>query len=166
MLTAAAFGVLTLHTAVAERQCASPADQAVFEVQALRSELMVLATGCRDDDNYNAFMRRYQADLLANDHAVGAYFKRKFPRTAQQEHDRFVTDLANALSQEGSKLGSEFCPHNGLIFAEVLALRSAADLPHYAAGKDLIPASMGICQEPAPAAPTKAAKPNMRTANK
>jgi len=154
--------------AMAQRQCASPADQAVFEVQALRSELMVLATGCQEDTRYNAFIRRYQPDLLANDRAVDAWFKKHFGRAGQTEHDRFVTDLANALSREGSHLGGDFCPRNGLIFSEVLALRGAQDLPAYAAGKALVPASLDICQgPPAPAAPpSKARKPSLKTAQK
>ena len=43
------------------------ADQSAFEIQALRSELMVLATGCHDDEQYNAFIRRYQSDLQGNE---------------------------------------------------------------------------------------------------
>ena len=41
-----------------------------------------------------------------------------------------------------------------------MALREAADLPDYAAGKDLVPASLSICMEPA--APSKARKVNAR----
>src|SRR6185312_8480554 len=58
-LGAAVLGTLALQPAMAQRQCTSPTDQSAFEVQALRSELMVLATGCREGDRYNAFMRRY-----------------------------------------------------------------------------------------------------------
>ena len=76
----------------------------------MRSELMVLALGCQDDARYNAVIRRFQADLLANDRAMDAYFKRRYGRSAQFEHDRFVTDLANALSRQGSQLGGDFCP--------------------------------------------------------
>ena len=47
-------------------------------------------------------------------------FKQKYGRRGQQEHDRFTTDLANAESTTGLKLGTDFCAHNGLIFQEVL----------------------------------------------
>src|SRR3712207_8470428 len=38
--------------------------------------------------------------------------------------------------------GSDFCPRNTGLFDEVMALPSAAELPAYAAGKDLIPESL------------------------
>ncbi|MBN8896927.1 MAG: hypothetical protein J0H35_01870, partial [Rhodospirillales bacterium] len=126
----AAFGMATLgavavQPALAQRQCTSPADQTTFEIQAVRSQLMVLAMGCHDDDRYNAFMRRFQPDLMANEKAVDAYFKKRYGRTAQTEHDKFVTDLANAVSRQGTQLGGDFCPRNGAVFAEVMALQSA-----------------------------------------
>ena len=120
-------------------------DQSAFEVQALRSQLMVLATGCHDDDRYNAFMRRYQSDLQANERAINAYFQHRYGRAGQTEHDRFVTDLANAISRKGSQLGGDFCPRDGLIFNEVLALESVGELGDFAAGKNLVPASVEIC---------------------
>jgi len=163
LLGAAAICAATLVPAVAQQQCASSTDQSVFEVRALRSALMVLALGCRDDERYNAVMRRYQADLLANDRAVAAYFKRVYGRSAQQEHDRFVTDLANAVSRQGSQLGGDFCPRNGMLFNEVMALHGSSELAEYAAGKDLLPATLAICQPPA-SVPT--AKAEARTAKR
>jgi hypothetical protein len=130
---------------LAQQQCASLSDQSAFEIQALRSELMVLATGCHDDDSYNAFIRRFQADLQGNERAVNAYFQHRYGRGGQTEHDRFVTDLANAISRQGSDLGGDFCPRNGMIFHEVLALQSATELAEFAAGKNLVPSSVEIC---------------------
>jgi hypothetical protein len=141
----AALTILSSQSVMAQPQCSSMADQSAFEVQALRSELMVLATGCHDDESYNAFIRRYQADLQGNERAIDAYFKHRYGRMAQTEHDRFVTDLANAISRQGSDLGGDFCPRNGLIFNEVLALESASELADFAAGKNLIPTSVSVC---------------------
>ncbi len=56
-----------------------------------------------------------------------------------------MTDLANAISRQGSDLGGDFCPRNGMIFNEVLALQSATELADFAAGKNLVPASVEIC---------------------
>jgi hypothetical protein len=140
-----ALSLLSAQPVLAQPQCNSMTDQSAFEVQALRSELMVLATGCHEDSRYNAFIRRYQSDLQANERAIDAYFKHRFGSSGQTEHDRFVTELANAMSRQGSDLGGDFCPRNGMIFNEVLALPSANDLPNYAAGKDLVPASVTIC---------------------
>ena len=148
-----ALTMLSAQPVLAQRQCSSVSDQSTFEIQALRSELMVLATGCHDDASYNAFIRRYQPDLQANERAIDAYFKHRYGKSAQVEHDRFVTDLANAMSREGSDMGGDFCGHNGLMFNEVLALQSANQLTDYAAGKDLVPTSVEIC----PPLATKAA---------
>jgi hypothetical protein len=155
-----AASLLSAQPVLAARQCASLADQSAFEVQALRSELMVLATGCHDDDRYNAFIRRYQPDLQANEKMINAYFQHRYGRAGQTEHDRFVTELANAISRQGSDLGGDFCPRNGLIFNEVLALETSAELTDFAAGKNLVPASVEICAPmPSSAATTrKAAK--------
>ena len=78
-------------------------------------------------------------------------FKHKYGRRGQQEHDRFTTELANAESTAGLQLGTDFCAHNGMIFREVMALQSAADLPTYAAGKNLVPSAAEVCQEVASA---------------
>jgi hypothetical protein len=150
--------MLSAQPALAQQQCASLLDQSAFEIQALRSELMVLATGCHDDDSYNAFIRRFQADLQGNERAVDAYFQHRYGRAGQTEHDRFVTDLANAISRQGSDLGGDFCPRNGIIFHEVLALQSATELAQFAAGKNLVPASVEICAPmPSRAAPARKA---------
>jgi hypothetical protein len=143
--TVIALTMLSVQPVLAERQCSSLSEQSAFEVQALRSELVVLATGCHDDEQYNAFIRRYQADLQANERAISAYFQHRYGRSGQTEHDRFVTELANAMSRQGSDLGGDFCPRNGLIFSEVLALESPAELADFAAGKNLVPASVEIC---------------------
>jgi hypothetical protein len=141
----AAMTMLSAQPVLAERQCSSLSDQSAFEVQALRSELVVLATGCHDDEKYNAFIRRYQGDLQANERAITAYFQHRYGRAGQTQHDRFVTELANAMSRQGSDLGGDFCSRNGLIFTEVLALESPEQLADFAAGKNLIPASVDVC---------------------
>ena len=158
----AIFGALAAQPALAQKHCAAPADQAAFEVQALRSHLMVLATGCSESDRYNAFVRRYQADLVANDQAVTGWFKRRYGGRGQAEHDRFITDLANAVSNGHSVLGGDVCPRDGLMFAEVLTLRGSGDLPHYAAAKDLVPASVEICA----GQPAGGAKPAVKASTK
>jgi hypothetical protein len=137
--------MLSAQPVLAQRQCSSLSDQSAFEVQALRSELMVLATGCHEDDRYNAFIRRFQAALQGNERAINAYFQHRYGRAGQTEHDRFVTDLANAISRQGTALGGDFCPRNGMIFNEVLALQSSTELADFAAGKDLVPTTVEIC---------------------
>jgi hypothetical protein len=161
IVSLAAAGTLICQQAAAQLHCMSPADRAAFDVQALRSEMMVLATGCSDDTQYNAFITRYQPQLQANEREMDAWFKKKFGRRAQSEHDRFVTDLANAQSSAGNKLGSDFCPHNAMIFQQVMALENAGELPPFAAGQNLVPTSLDVCAEE-----TAQAEPPGRVATK
>jgi hypothetical protein len=163
-----ALGTLAMLTAQADAQlrCLSPAERAAFDLQALRSELMVLATGCGDDQPYNAFIERYKPELMMNEHAISSYFREKFGRRGQQEHDHFVTDLANAQASIAGRLGSEFCPRNGQIFHEAMALRSVDELRPFAAGQALLPPSLDICPVEVAQAPerkpTQHARPRHR----
>jgi hypothetical protein len=156
----AAVGMLASQQVQADArlQCLTPEERSAVEVAALRSQLMVLATGCHDDDRYNAFIRKYQADLVNNEKAVGDLLKRKYGKRAQQEHDRFTTEMANDESSAGLRLGTDFCPHNGLIFTEVLALNSPSELATYAAGKGLVPSTLEMCTEVAAAPKVASAK--------
>jgi hypothetical protein len=156
ILSLAAASALICQQAAAELQCLPPAERAALDVQALRSELMVLATGCAADVQYNAFITRYQPALQANERDIDAWFKRKYGRKAQTEHDRFVTELANAQSSAGSKLGSDFCPRNSMIFQQAMALHSPSELPPFAAGQNLIPPTTDLCPTPAAKVPVAA----------
>jgi hypothetical protein len=157
MSSLVAVSLLSVPTAQAQLDCLQPHEREVVEVAALRSQLMVLATGCNHDQRYNAFIRKYQPDLMGNEKAVGDIFKRIYGKRAQQEHDRFTTDLANGESSAGLRIGGDFCERNGLIFSEVMALRSPADLPAYAAGKDLVPPTLAMCPQVAQAPARKVA---------
>lgn len=162
----AAASLLISQQAAAEMQCLPPSARAAFDVLALRSEMMVLATGCSDDSQYNAFIEHYKPALQANEQEMDSWFKRNFGRRAQAEHDRFVTDLANAQSSAGTRLGSDFCPHNGVIFGEVMALSGSSDLAAFAAGQNLVPASLDVCAEETAEAPKKPVHPERRIASR
>ena len=158
MLLAAS--LLLTSPAFSATRCGTEQDQAVFEVEALKTELMVVATTCRLEERYNAFIQRYQPELAANGRAFGQFFVRTKGRTGQRATDAYITNLANARSTEAQALGSDFCPRNAGLFNEVMALPSAAELPAYAAGKDLLSSGVTACEgAPAP----RAAAPAHRT---
>ncbi len=129
-------GLLVAQQAGAQQTCPSPADQQVFELQALKSALMVLATSCHADSEYNAFVNRYKPELAASEQSFDDYFRKRYGRAGQREHDAYITALANAQSDLGMHLGSDFCPRDEAMFSEVQALPAASDLGPYAAGKD------------------------------
>jgi hypothetical protein len=157
-VTAIALGLS--GTAGATNKCATPNDQQVFDLAALKSELLVLAINCNDDADYNAFVNRYKPLLAGNEKSFTDYFKRAYGRKAQQEQDRYITDLANIQVTSGMRQKSDFCPHDSAIFQEVLALPVQAELAQYAAAKDLLPPQIDACPgaAPAPAAQAKVRK--------
>jgi len=167
LLSAIAATTLLAQPALASApaRCVSPTDQSMFEVAALKSELMVLATGCQRGPEYNNFVNRYRPQLLEVDKNLNAHFRKVHGARGQTEADRFVTDLANAQSSVANTMGGDHCARNGLIFAEVMALPSAADLPAYVAGKNLIPAGLATCpqaRQPAAARPAARASTSAR----
>ena len=158
----AALGLLAGPAAsAAAARCANEAEQSVFEVEALKSELMVVGITCKQEDRYNEFVRRYQPRLAENYRAFEQHFSRTRGRAGKGATDAYVTNLAQTRGFEAQKLGSDFCLRNPGLFDEVMALPSAAELPAYAAGKDLIPDSLGSCAAPS-ATPARTAAATSR----
>jgi len=150
--------LLAGQPAFAAPHCPTQADASMFDVESLKSELMVLATTCHVSTGYNAFIGRYQPELVRYDQQLEEYFKHHYGRNAAREHDAYITALANGQSTTGLRQGTDFCDRNETLFNEVMSLRSPADLPAYAAAKDLMPEDPGACVGPAPP-PVKAQAP-------
>lgn len=144
--------------AAAPPRCSSVAEQSVFEVAALKSELTLLAIACKRDGDYNAFVQRYRPQLLETDKHLIAHFRKVHGARGQAEADRFITDLINAQSTAAGALGGDHCPRNSLMYSEVMALSGGADLANYAAGKNVIPASLMTCPAPRAATPARATR--------
>jgi len=142
---------------VAEAACVRPGDYPAFDITALKSKLMVTALTCGEQDKYNAFVTKFRPELTSQDAALSGYFNRANARRGRQQHDDYITQLANSQSQTGMRQGSLFCRYNLSAFNEVMALRSGAELTDYAAGKTVAqPISMAECAAPAPAARPRA----------
>ncbi len=162
LVAAGAAGAATHHhivrghtgagTAVARggAQCGPAASESdAFDVAGLKSELMVTALSCGEQDKYNAFIAKFNPDLLAEEAALNKYFSRAFGRTAQKAHDDYITQLANVQADRGLSAGVAFCQQRGSMFDEVGSLSSANDLVEYAHGKDIVqPADFMTCSAP------------------
>jgi hypothetical protein len=132
--------------AIAARTCSSDADQSAYEVLSLRTQMILLATKCGRDQDYNKnFIIRFQPALQANERTVLAYFRRVYGGAGQGRKDTFSTELVNVMSQAANAQGAEFCSRATLIINEMNALHSMDDLPAYAAVKDLAPAGTSMC---------------------
>ena len=153
-----AAAMLLSQPAFALQRCANETDQAIFEVEALKTELMVVATTCKGpaEDRYNDFVRRYQQALVVSNRGIGQYFTRSHGKAGQRQQDIFITELANARSNSARQLGSDYCPRNAGLFDEVMSLGGLTDLPAYAATKDLLSSGVTACPGGAAAAPARA----------
>ena len=127
--------------------CTRPAEHTALDVTALKTQLMVTALTCKVDEKYNSFVMKYRPDLVQTDKSLNTYFTRAYGRAAAKQRDDYVTQLANTQSQTGLKQGSLFCDRNMAIFDEVMALRTNAELPEFAAGKAVAaqPISVNEC---------------------
>ena len=156
-----AAATLLSQPAFAVQRCSNETEQAVFEVEALKTELMVVATTCKgeNEERYNNFVRRYQPALVVSNRELGQYFTQRYGRTGQRQQDIFITELANARSNDARVLGSDFCTRNAGLFDEVMALQGLTDLPAYAATKNLLASGVTACPggAAAPVAATKTA---------
>jgi hypothetical protein len=131
--------------------CARPADKTAFDIAGLKSQLMVTALACDVREQYNAFVRRFQPELMKQEHALAAYFSRSFGRHGQQEHDDYITSLANAQSEAGIKQGSDLCQGTVGLFDAVLALAPSATLAAFASDRVFEqPIALVVCPAPAP----------------
>ena len=131
--------------------CATPQDLAAMKVASLKSELMVTAITCQDQAHYNQFMTKFRPDLVAQEHNLQAYFTRAYGRAGQKQHDDYITALANNESNAGLTQGTALCQGNEPMFDEVMALPSGADLPDYAAGKNLAQPLVAVACSDVPA---------------
>ncbi len=141
----------------ASARCAREEDQAAFDIQALKSELVVLAVGaCKQEDKYNEFVVRFRPQLITSDHVLSQWFVRTHARRAAAQQNAFVTDLTNLRALHAQRMGSDYCPRNSAIWAELAALPATTDLATYAAGKNLMPEELRTtCMPPAPPAPAR-----------
>jgi len=128
--------------------CAHPSEIRAFEVASLKSELMVVAIACQAQDRYNDFVMRFRHDLLSGERALHDYFARVAGRGGQKRHDDYITNLANAQSEDGVQQGTLFCQQHLGMFNEVMALGTGNDLPAYALSKSLVqPIALSECTE-------------------
>lgn len=152
--TAAGLTIALLLTgqASAAGQCGISSARQAFDVQGLKTELMVTALSCNAQDRYNAFVEKFRPDLTAEESALNGYFRTTYGRGAQTAHDDYITQLANVQSERGLKAGVAFCQQRISMFDEVAVLTNASDLGGYAEAKDIVqPASYETCAAPSAA---------------
>jgi hypothetical protein len=128
------------------------AERTAFEVRALQSQLMVAALTCNRDADYNAFVRKFQGELASSYRTVQGHFRRTAGGSHQRELDGFITQLANAHSQDGIRAGSQFCPLVTPLFQVALAQSNAAALADLTVERNVLnPLATPACPATPPA---------------
>lgn len=140
------------------QSCLPPAERAAFDVRALQSKLMVVALACNQDAAYNNFVRRHQSDLAGAYRGVEGYFRRTAAGRHQRELDAFITQMANAHSQEQIRAGSQYCGMMAPLFPLAIAQPGVQALAAFSQERNVLnPLTAPDCAAtPAAATPARA----------
>lgn len=142
--------------AAAGESCTRADDRTALDVEGLKSELMVTALACKQQDKYNAFMRTYQPAVAREEADLHAYFKRVYGRASTKAYDDYISNLANVQEQDGLKAGTAFCDNLPNMFDEVMSLHDSSELPDYARSQPIVqPVDFATCAEGTAVAPSK-----------
>lgn len=157
-LLLAGFAAAIAGPAIAQ-SCVQGADRTAFEVRALQSQLMVAALTCARDEDYNAFVRKFQGELGGAYRSIQGHFRRTAGGGHQRALDGYITTLANEQSQDGIRQGSRFCQNVGPLFQAALAQSSTSSLAEMSMERNVLnPFEAPVCAERA-ATTTSARRP-------
>ncbi len=147
----AAVAAMTAGPALAQ-SCLQPAEQQGFHVRALQSQLMVAALACGKQDDYNAFVRKFQPQLASSYNSIQGHYRRTMGAgPGQRELDQYITQLANAQSQDGIRAGTHYCPLVTPLFTMALAQSDVTGLANFAVERNIVnPVSASECTAGAP----------------
>ena len=126
--------------------CTQPSDHVAFDIEGLKSQLMVTALVCKQQDQYNAFMTRYRPDVAQQEKILSGYFKRVNGRAGQKAYDDYISNLANVQEQDGLKAGTAFCDNLPVMFDEVMSLHNSDELDDFANSQAIVqPVAFEAC---------------------
>ena len=155
------------HTKIAAPACEFDADRTAFDIEGLKSELMVTALACKQQDKYNAFMSRYQPDVAREEADLTAFFKRSYGKSWQKSYDEYITNLADVQEQDGLKGGTALCSYLPAMFDEVMSLHDSSELHDYVNSKLIAqPIDFHACTGAPPATPSHRSKHTVHSSRK
>jgi len=158
-LLLAGLGAVAIAGPAIAQRCVQASERQAFDMRVLQSQLMVAALSCGRDNDYNAFVRKYQRDLSSSYSTLQSHYRRA-GANGQRDMDQFITGVANAHSQDGIRQGSLFCANVTPLFALAMAQTSAAGL------SDVMIERNVLNPLTTPACPDRPATPARRTASR
>ncbi len=115
--------------------CVRPGDEAALNSKALQSELMVAALACEETARYNAWVRKFEPELVANGAVLKRIFRQAYGVTADTRLGQFVTALANDAAWRSAVEKGGFCLATAGVFDRVLSM-SGPEFRAFVAGPD------------------------------
>jgi hypothetical protein len=115
--------------------CVRPGDEAALNSKALQSELMVSALACEETARYNAWVRKFEFELVANGTVLKRMFRQAYGAAAEMRLGQFVTALANDAAGRSAVEKAGFCLAAARVFDRVLPMNGLEFLA-FVAGPD------------------------------
>ncbi|MGH8508769.1 MAG: hypothetical protein ACREVH_08640 [Gammaproteobacteria bacterium] len=112
-------GLLMAVSASAD-PCRGSVEQSALNTRALQTELMVAALSCGNKIHYNAFVKKYQGDLVKHGRSLQSLFQRKHGAAGRKNLNTFITRLANEASHRSSVTHAAFCANSSSLFDRLL----------------------------------------------
>ncbi len=138
--------------AVGAPACEFEADRTAFDIEGLKSQLMLTALACKKQDRYNEFMSRYKPQVASAEAGLATYFKRSYGRQGQTQYDVYITNLADEQEKDGLKSGTAYCENLEVMFDEVMSLHNASELHDFTNAKTIVqPITFETCTGAPPA---------------
>jgi hypothetical protein len=126
-------------TAPATPACTTEPDRTAFDIEGLKSQLMVTAETCGDEAkaHFNDFMTRFRPQVSTAEATLATYFKRSYGKTGASKYTDYTADLANSQEEVGLKAGTAYCANLNEMFGEVMSLHDVSELHDYSNTKIL-----------------------------
>ena len=115
--------------------CVRPGDEAALNSKAMQSELMVSALACEETARYNAWVRKFETELVANGTVLKRIFRQAYGAASDTRLGQFVTALANDAAQRSAVEKAGFCVATARVFDRVLPMNGPEFLA-FVAGPD------------------------------
>ncbi|MCW8836674.1 MAG: hypothetical protein OQJ99_09960 [Rhodospirillales bacterium] len=127
ILAAGLSGFLLLGaTGQAAAACATPAERLALNARVLQSELMVAALSCGKNADYNAFVKKFQPQLVERGKSLRQFFVRLYGAKGETRLNAFVTRMANEASVRSLRQGGGYCDQAGALFSAALAMKASS----------------------------------------
>jgi hypothetical protein len=120
--TVSALMLTASPVAFAKSNCAAPDEFQALNARVLQSDLMVGALACKQQASYNAFVKKFQPELVRRSNGMQSYFKRVYGGASTNQMNRFVTNIANDSSTTSLNMNeSQFCSTIKQAFSTILS---------------------------------------------